>query len=144
MKNPAILIVEGNKILCQDLKGHLSRHGFEVIEALDKTTSALQFFKARKPDLVIISSCGDNSRDGLKTVAQIRRQDREVPLFLITRKSSEARVIAALRAGITEYFKWPVSYEDLIASINRNISYHKRSLQETVIDEPMIGDCAAM
>ena len=36
MKNPAILIVEGNKILCQDLKGHLSRHGFEVIEAFDK------------------------------------------------------------------------------------------------------------
>ena len=93
---------------------------------------------------MIISSSEDNNRDGLKTVAQIRRQDREVPLFLITRKSSEARVIAALRAGITEYFKWPVSYEDLIASINRNISYHKRSLQETVIDEPMIGDCAAM
>jgi len=143
MKNPAILIVERDEILRQDLKSRLFRHGFEVIEALGKT-GVLRFFQARKPDLVIICSCGDNSRDGLKTVVQIRRQDREVPLFLITRKSSEARVIAALRAGITEYFKWPVSYEELIASINRNLSYHKRSLQETDIHEPMIGDGAAM
>jgi DNA-binding NtrC family response regulator len=143
MKNPAILIVEGNMILRQDLKGHLSRHGYEVIEALDKT-SALRSFQVRKPDLVIICSSGDSSRNGLNTVAQIRRQDRGVPLFLITRNSSEARVIAALRAGITEYFKWPVSYEELIASINRNLSYHKRSLQETDIHEPMIGDGAAM
>jgi DNA-binding NtrC family response regulator len=143
MNNPAILIAEGNEILCKDLKGRLFHHGFDVIEALDQT-SVLRFFQAGNLDLVIIGSFGDNSMDGLKTVAQIRRQDREVPLFLITRNSSEARVIAALRAGVTDYFKWPVSYEELIASVNRNLSYHKRSLSETGIDEPMIGDSAAM
>jgi DNA-binding NtrC family response regulator len=143
MKNPAILIAEGDETLCQDLKGRLFNHGYEVINALDKT-SALRSFQARKPDLVIIFSSGDSSRNGLNTVAQIRRQDREVPLFLITRNSSEARVVAALRAGVTDYFKWPVSYEELITNINRNLSHHKTSLQETDIDEPMIGDGAAM
>jgi DNA-binding NtrC family response regulator len=143
MKNPAILIAEADEILRQDLKGRLFRHGFEVIEALDKT-SALRSFQTRKPDLVIICSSGDSSRNGLKTVAQIRRQDRGVPLFLITRNSSEAQVVAALRAGVTDYFKWPVLYEDLIASVKRNLSYHKRNLSETGIDEPMIGDSAAM
>ena len=102
MNNPAILIAEEDEILCQDLKGRLFQDGFEVIEALDKI-SVLRFFQAGKLDLVIIGSLGDNSMDGLKTVAQIRRQDREVPLFLIARNSSEAQVIAALKAGVTDY-----------------------------------------
>ncbi len=143
MWNPAILIVERDKILRQDLKDRLCRHGFEVIEALNKR-DALRFFQARKPDFVIINSSGNSSTNGLKTVMQIRRQDREVPLFLITQNSSEALVIAALRAGVTDYFKWSVSYEELMASINRNLSYHKGSLSETGIDKPMIGDSAAM
>ncbi len=69
MKNPAILIVEGDEILHQDLKSRLFHHGFEVIEAFDKT-SALQFFQARKPNLVIICSSGDNRRASRKRAGQ--------------------------------------------------------------------------
>ena len=143
MKNPAILIAEADEILRQDLKGRLFRHGFEVIEALDKTV-AIRFFQARKPDLVIIYSSEDNIGDGLKTVAQIRRQDREVPLFLITRHSSEALVIEALRAGVNDYFKVPFSYEELVSSINRNLSHHKESLAETSMNKLMIGESTPM
>ena len=50
------------------------------------------------------------------------QRDRQIPIILITRYSSEERVIAALREGINDYFKWPYTEKDLVASIWRNLS----------------------
>ena len=111
MKSKAILIAEVDELLRQDLKGRLFHHGFQVIEAPDRT-DILQLFLDRKPDLVIIGSSPANAWDELRVAEQIRQRDREVPLILITRHSSEARVIAALRAGVNDYFKVPFSHRD--------------------------------
>jgi len=111
MKSPAILIAEDNEILRQDLKGLFIRHGFEVSEA-PEGTDILPFFLDRKPDLVIIGSSQNSTWDGLKVAEQIRQCDKTVPLILTTRHSSEARVIAALRAGVNDYLKVPLSHRD--------------------------------
>jgi DNA-binding NtrC family response regulator len=106
MKSPAVLIAERDELLCRDLKGLLFHHGFQVIEAPDRT-DIFQLFLDTKPDLVIIGSSPANAWDELKVAEQIRQRDREIPLILITRHSSEARVIGALRAGVSDYFKVP-------------------------------------
>ena len=143
MKNPAILISEGDEVLRQNLKGRLLPHGFEVIEAPEKT-GILRFFQSRKPDLVIIGSSGSGTGGGLKLAEQIRLQDTRVPLILISRHSSEARVVAALRAGVNDYLKWPFSCEELVASVKRNVSNHMPCLQQTGIHRLMIGHSPAM
>ena len=143
MKSPAILIAEDNEILRQDLKGLFIRHGFEVIEAPDQT-HILPFFLDTKPDLVIIGSSRNSTWDGLKVAEQIRQMDRKVPLILITRHSSEAWVIAALRAGVSDYFKIPFSHEDLVAIVNQTLSDYKTSPPEAYLDTTMIGDSSPM
>ncbi len=111
MKISAILIAEDNEVLRQNLKGLFIRHGFEVIEA-PVQTHILPFFLDRNPDLVIIGSSRNNTWDELKLAKQIRQRDRKVPLILITRHSSEAQAIAARRAGVSDYFKVPLSHRD--------------------------------
>jgi len=142
MKSTAILIAEGDEVLRRDLKGRLFRHGFEVIEVPDRT-DVLQSFLDRKPDLVIIGSSPDNAWDELKVAEQIRRRDSKVPLILIARHSSEARVIAALRTGVSDYFKVPFSHEDLVAIVSKNFSCLKARIPGYQIDK-IIGDSTLM
>jgi DNA-binding NtrC family response regulator len=50
---------------------------------------------------------------------EIRRWDRWLPLILITATSSEELAIAALKAGINDYFKPPFVFDELLASVKR-------------------------
>lgn len=121
MKNPTILIADGDGVLLHNLKSRLISHGFEVIQAKDKADQQ-QLLQAEKPDLVIIGSIRRKTDDGLETVGKIRQQHKGIPIILITEYSSEARVIDALRAGVNDYLKWPYSEKEVIASIQRNLS----------------------
>jgi DNA-binding NtrC family response regulator len=49
----------------------------------------------------------------------IRRLNRWVPIVLIPSNSSEELAIAALRAGVTDYFRQPVVVDELVARVVR-------------------------
>ncbi len=151
MKNSTILIAEKDETLRQNMKSRLLPLGFDVIEAPDKT-EAQQYVLSRKPDLVIIGVNRKKNEDGLETVKDIRRQNKTVPIIMITRYSSEEKVIAALRAGVNDYFIVPFSYEDLVASIHRNISSishqpetrPKKAVSFLYHSQPMLGESKSM
>ena len=121
MKKPKILIAERNDVLSRNLKKQLLCNGFEVIETSDKI-DAFQSFQNNSPDLVIVVSSREDTRDELEVAQQIRRLDRIIPIILITAKSSEDLAINALRIGINDYFKQPFSFEELTVSVNRCLS----------------------
>ncbi len=121
MKKPKILIVERNNAFRQNLGKMLLVNGFEVVETSDKI-DAVRFFQNNRPDLVIVGSSRDDTRDGLEVAQQIRRLDRIVPIILIAAKSTEDLAINALRIGINDYFKQPFSSEELTVGVNRCLS----------------------
>ena len=151
MKNPTILIGAEDGELCHHLKGRLVFYEFEVILAKEQTDQQ-QLFQTRKPDLVIIGTNCRRTDDGLETVGKIRRQHKNIPIILLTEHSSEARVIAAFRAGVTDYFKWPFSEKEVITNIRRNLSdfyrpseaYSKTIATYRDYNPPMIGQSKPM
>jgi DNA-binding NtrC family response regulator len=123
MDKPTVLIFGRDEILHQKLKTRLVRHGFNVIQAWD-TSKAIKSFEKIKPALIIIYSTQKNSDDKLRFVESLRKTDNFVPIILSTRFSSEARAIAALRAGVNDYFKLPISTEELLLSAKRLVLHY--------------------
>ncbi len=152
MTKPIILIAGKDEVLRRRLKGLLLHQGCEIIESSDDSR-ALQAFQHMNPDLVIVGSSQDAPWKGVEVAQQIRQWDRSVPLILITTTSSEELAIAALRAGIDDYFKPPFSCEELTASVNRCLAdvFPRKSLAKPdltasgLIDgQQMIGDSPPM
>jgi DNA-binding NtrC family response regulator len=116
MDRPLILVLEDKPGLHPDLPQHLSHQGFKVVRSCSGT-EALDLLQGAIPDLAIINI--NHSRRDLETVKLLRRHSQGTPVILIVQESSESRAIAALRAGINDYFKHPVSCKELLDGIRR-------------------------
>ena len=116
MRKPTILIFGIDAILRQNLKKRLSSHGFFVKEA-PKRYNVIGLYNSLQPDLIIVCSSGEAPGDKLGIIRKIRRIDKIIPMVLITWFSSESRAIAALRAGVNDYFKVPFSSETLVKRV---------------------------
>ena len=117
MQKPKILIAESDTALRQNLKQQLLFCGYELTEALDYT-SVMQVVRTCSPDLVILGAASDNDWKALEVAREIRRYSQGILLILIVENGSEDMVIAALRAGINDYFRKPFALDDLLTSIN--------------------------
>jgi DNA-binding NtrC family response regulator len=121
MNHPNLLIINHDEPYLQNLKKVLRPKQYRLSE-LSTTADIEKFFQHEIPDLVLICSSSKHTTDGLKIVADIRRKSRHIPIILLTRFSSEGRAIAALRAGVTDYFKIPCPDETLLDSFERLLS----------------------
>jgi DNA-binding NtrC family response regulator len=151
MKEPVILITDRGGGLPHELKNRLSSHSFEVIDTPQKK-APLRVFLEAKPDLILLGITNGNYENDIIVARQIRHKDRSIPIICVAKHSSEALAIAALKAGIDDYFKMPFSSESLLQSINASI-HGKSSQSKEVgvkqgyegIDMPeMIGQSSVM
>ncbi len=155
MNSPTILISAKDDGLREDLKGRLLAQGFNVLQAPGRAR-ALAMFQHKKPDLVVIGSSRTSPGDGLATTERIRLKDGSAPVIFIEPHSSEDGIIAALRAGVSDYLKAPFSNSELADSIRRNLPGRPVPVPDPVapgplarysssgVHPPMIGESAPM
>jgi DNA-binding NtrC family response regulator len=97
------------------VRAALADRGFAVVEVLDEVTLR-STLRACTPALVIVGSVGSS---GIPLAREIRRHDRDLPIVLLVDEGSEEIAIEAVRAGVTDYVKHPVTPDGLIASLGR-------------------------
>src|SRR6266852_2643550 len=80
-----------------------------------------------RPRMVLLGAAPDAAYEGLELLRWLRQRDIQLPLFIFVTQSSEDLAIAALRAGVTDFFRWPWRGSEIVVSIRKGSSHLQES-----------------
>jgi DNA-binding NtrC family response regulator len=115
-----LLVVDDEEAIRESLEALLGMEGYAVDLAVD-AASGLARFREHPYDLILMDLMMPD-RSGIEVIEDIRRQDREIPVFLLTAYGSVDVAVRAIRMGATNYFSKPWENEKLLLEIERTIA----------------------
>lgn len=110
-----VLIVEDETTLAHILKDTLETMEFEVALASDGA-EGLELYRSWSPD-IIVSDIMMPVMSGLDMVRQIRLQDKNTPVLMLTAKTSVGDVVDGFGAGANDYLRKPFAIPELVVRI---------------------------
>ncbi|MGZ6269653.1 MAG: response regulator [Candidatus Limnocylindrales bacterium] len=110
----SILVVDDEPTLRETLAESLEAEGFLVDQASDGR-EAIDRFRAGHPDLVLLDLMLPEL-SGVE-VCRVIRQESDVPILMLTAKSSELDKVVGLELGADDYVTKPFSLRELLARI---------------------------
>jgi two-component system, NtrC family, response regulator AtoC len=116
-----ILVGEDELEVRSYLEMALRCHGYSIESAQDgeEVLSCLER-EGDKISLVLLDIMMPR-KDGLETLREIRRVDRNLPIIMLSGASSPLKVVEAMKSGATDFIPKPVSHEDLCEAIEKAV-----------------------
>lgn len=124
-----VLLVEDEEAYVDALTIGLEAEGFTVISATDGA-QALALFRAEQPDIVLLDLMLPRI-SGVDVCREIRSISN-VPVIMVTAKSSEIDTVVGLEVGADDYVTKPYRVRELIARMRAVL----RRSEERAINEP--------
>jgi DNA-binding response OmpR family regulator len=112
---PKILVIDDDVTMLRFLAEYLEGDGFEVSTA-NRGAEGLRLAYRDHPDLVV-SDVMMPEMDGWEVTARLREM-ADVPIILLTAKSSEADKLRGFKLGVDDYVTKPFSFAELSARLN--------------------------
>ena len=135
MTKKQVLVIDDEKDILKLLQYNLEREGYTVF--LAKTgEEGLEAVKAKKPDLVLLDLMLPGM-DGLEVCKILRanQETRQVPILMLTAKSSEIDQVLGLELGATDYISKPFSVKVLLARVKNAFRNQENKKEETRVLE---------
>jgi DNA-binding response OmpR family regulator len=117
---PMILLVDDNAEFLEILERRFRRRGFDVVACTD-AAGALEAARLSKLDVAIVDR-GLRSGDGIELLKQLKRDNSELAVIILSGNSDERVVRFALDSGAFDYLAKPCSLADLEATVRRALS----------------------
>jgi len=121
MRRSSILIAIDDGQLRRTVTAMMLNQGWDVTEAFEPTRPVSAVGR-RAPELVIADRCHGDVHEAFAFTRNLRRLYPAIPIILVTERSSEEQVIAALKAGVNDYIKHPFAEDEMVAAVRRCLS----------------------
>jgi len=109
-----ILLIDDDPTLVQLLSEFLRDDSFEVISALSGS-AGLRLAYDQRPDLILLDVMLPGM-DGWEVCARLREMS-DMPIIMLTAKTTEADKLRGFRLGVDDYVTKPFSFAELVARI---------------------------
>lgn len=130
MKKTHILVAEDDGNILTGLVATLESEGY-VVTAVPDGRQALDSFRSGAFDLVLLDIMMPG-KSGYDVCREIRSQDSDIPIIMLTAKGEEIDKVVGLQLGADDYVTKPFGVHELLARIaavlrrsGRNMDYFK-------------------
>ncbi|MGZ3406801.1 MAG: response regulator transcription factor [Polyangia bacterium] len=120
-----VLIVEDDPSILRGLQMNLGLEGFRTICAHDGE-EGLAMMRSHKPDLVLLDLMLPKV-GGLDVIKQVRADDPDTPIIVLSAKDQEGDKVVALSLGADDYVTKPFSIVEVVARIRVSLRRRRRA-----------------
>ena len=118
-----ILLIEGEKNICNFITTALEPANYKVISAFN-ATEGLSLATSLCPDVVLLD-LGLPDMDGLEVIRHIRSWS-QLPIIVLSARTSEEEKVRALDLGADDYITKPFGTSELLARIRTALRHSSR------------------
>lgn len=119
-----IMLVDDDLTIIETLQYNLHRHGFETV-IFNNGSTALKALSNETPDLIILDWMLPDMV-GPEICKVIRTRSLEIPILMLTGRSTPADVAEGLTSGADDYLAKPFSAIELLARVQAILRRAKR------------------
>lgn len=136
-----IAIVEDERAIRENYAEAFTRQGYQV-KTYATRNSAMEQFRARLPDLVILDiALNDDMDAGFEMCRELRTASNTLPIIFLTARDSDYDAISGLRLGADDYLSKDTSIPQIFARIStlfRRVEALRTSADDQ--DVQVVGD----
>lgn len=130
-----ILVVEDDPMVGKLHEMYINKlDGFKLMEIARSSEDAIKFLQDKQVDLVILDVFMPG-KDGLELLKEIRKNDFDVDVIMISAANDRERILTALRYGAFDYIIKPFEFERFSSALNNYKQRYTLINKETVIKQ---------
>ncbi|CAJ1583779.1 response regulator transcription factor [[Mycobacterium] wendilense] len=115
-----ILIAEDEPRISSFIRKGLTANGFAVTEVTDGA-DAYAYARTGDFDLMVLD-IGLPRMDGFEVLRRLRGENHQIPVVMLTARTSVADTVAGLEGGADDYMPKPFRFEELLARIRLRLA----------------------